>query len=117
SPDVDAGLVDRVAERLAGIAADHQTSGLRHEGTQVADAAAHHHIDTLHRNTAPRGGVALDHQQAAVGGGAGGLRRVPLDPHGATHHVLGYSGACIAVDGDLGMLCSACGVVADMALD
>ena len=115
--DVDAGLVDRVAECLAGVAADHQPAGLRHERAHVADVAAHHDVDALHRNTAPRSGIALDHQQAAVGGGARRLRRVALDPDRAAHHVLGHAGACVAVDDDLGLLVHARGVVADMALD
>ena len=29
----------------------------------------------------------------------------------------GHAGACVAVDGDLGLLVHACGVVADVALD
>ena len=70
---VDARLVDRVAERLARVAADHQPAGLRHERAHVADVAADHDVDALHRDAAPRSGIALDDQQTAVRGGAGRL--------------------------------------------
>ena len=114
---VDAGLVDRVAERLAGVAADHQPTRLRHERAHVADVAADHDVDALHRDPAPRSGIALDDQQPAVGGGARRLRCVALHPDGAAHHVLGDTGARVAVDGDLGLLVHPRGVVADVALD
>ena len=79
--------------------------------------AADDDVDALHRDAAPRSGIALDDQQPAVRGGARGLRRVALDPHGAAHHVLGDAGARVAVDGDLGLLVHPRGVVADVAVD
>ena len=114
---VDARLVDGVAERLAGVAAHHEPSGLRHEGAHVADVAADDDVDALHRNAAPRSGIALDHQQPAVRGGTRRLRCVALDPDDAAHHVLGDAGAGVAVDGDLGLLVHPGGVVADVAVD
>ena len=94
---VDAGLVERVAEGLAGVAEDDETSGLSHERAHVADVAADDDVDALHRDAAARGGVALDHQQAAVGGGARGLRRVALDAHRSRHHVLRDPDSGVAV--------------------
>src|SRR5690242_1731393 len=40
SLDVDAGLVDRVAQGVPGVTADDQAAGLRHESAHVADVAA-----------------------------------------------------------------------------
>ena len=52
-----------------------------------------------------------------MGGRPRRLRRVALDPDRTAHHVPSHPGPCIAVDGDLGLLVHACGVVADMAVD
>ena len=50
-------------------------------------------------------------------GGAGGLRGVALDPHGAAHHVLGDTGAGVAVDHHVGALVHTGRVVADVPVD
>src|SRR5919108_6553244 len=42
--DVDARLVDRVSERLAGVPADDEATRLRHERAQMPDGAAHDDI-------------------------------------------------------------------------
>ncbi len=117
APDVDACLVDRVSERLAGIAANDEPARLGHERAHVSDVAANHNVDPLHRNTAPRSGFALDHQQPAVCRGTCGLGCAAFDPDGAAHHVLGDAGARVAVDRDMGLLIHARGVVADVARD
>ena len=114
---VDPGLVDRVTQCVARIAAHHQAAGLGHEGAHVPDVAADDDVDALHRDATPRCGIAVDDQQSAVCGRAGGLGRVALDPHDAAHHVLGDAGACVAVDDDLGLLVHARGVVADVPDD
>src|SRR5262249_55259354 len=60
---------------------------------------------------------ALDHQQSPVRGRTGGLRGAALDPDGAAHHVLGDTGAGIAVDGDLSLLVHPRAVVAKVSVD
>src|ERR1043165_6176004 len=76
---VDVRLVDRVAERLAGVAADDEPPRLRHESAHVADRALDGDVDALHRDAAARRGVAADVEQAAVRRGAGRLARVAVD--------------------------------------
>ena len=63
---VDARLVERVAERLAGVAADDQRAGLRHEAPMCADRAAHDDVAALERDAAAGGGVAVHDEQPAV---------------------------------------------------
>ena len=41
----EARLVERVAERVAGIAEHHEGSGLRHEGRHMPDRAFDHDVD------------------------------------------------------------------------
>src|SRR5882757_3628088 len=57
---VNPGLVDRVAECFAGVAADHEYPSLSHERAHVSDVAAYDDIDTFHRDAAPRSGITLD---------------------------------------------------------
>src|SRR5882757_1814205 len=45
-----AGLVNRVAQRIAGIAEHDQIAGLPHERRHMPDIALHDYIDTLHRD-------------------------------------------------------------------
>ena len=99
-------LVDRIAERIAGVAEHHEIAGLRHEGRHVADRALHDDVDALHRDAAARRGVAVDDQQAAAAGRAGRLLGVALHVHAARHHVLGDAGAGVAVDDDGRAACS-----------
>src|SRR5829696_4871270 len=98
--DVETGLVDRVAEGLAGVTADDQSPGLRHEGAHRTDVTADDDVDALHRDPASHRRAALDHEQPAVTGGACGLRGVAVDPDGAGHHVLRDAHADAAMDGD-----------------
>ena len=49
---IEPRFINGIAQRIAGIAADNQIAALRHEGRHVADRAAHHDIDALHRNAA-----------------------------------------------------------------
>ena len=87
---VDARLVDRVAERVAGVAAARRGAPrLRHERAHVADRAADDDVDALHRDAAARDGVAVHDEQAAVAGRAGRLAGVAVDDDRARHHVLG----------------------------
>src|SRR5512132_204371 len=51
---VDPGLVDRVAEGVAGVAAHEQAPLLRHERAHVPDGSAHDDVDALHRDPAAR---------------------------------------------------------------
>src|ERR1700749_4500951 len=46
---IEMRLVDRIAERLAGVLQDHEVAGLRHEGRQMPDRSLDHDIDALHR--------------------------------------------------------------------
>ena len=52
--DKEPRLVDRIAERFAGVAKHHQIAGLRHEGRHMADRSLDDDIDALHRNAAAR---------------------------------------------------------------
>src|SRR5579871_5604087 len=64
--DVDARLVQRVAEAIAGVAAHHQPALLRHERAHVTDRPADDDVDALHRDPAAARRVAPDHEQAAA---------------------------------------------------
>ena len=103
---VEPGLVERIAEVAAAVAADHEVARLPHEGAHVADRALHHDRDALHRDAAARGGVAVDDEHAAAARGAGTLRAVAGDMDPARHHVLGHARAGMAVDGDASPPCS-----------
>jgi hypothetical protein len=74
----EARLINGIAESLAGITQHDQRARLRHEGAHVADRALDHDVGALERDAASRGRAAVDHQQAAIGGGAGGLAGVAL---------------------------------------
>ncbi len=101
---VDHGFVERVAQRIAGIAADHEAAGLRHEGGEAADAAADDDVAALQRDAAAQRGIAFDDQQppCAEAPGAGGgeplTRTVPDIMFSAD------AGAGVAVHGDVGVL-------------
>ena len=64
--DVNAGLVNGIAEEITGIAANDQAAFLRHERTQVTNAARNDDIDAFHRYTAACAGVAFDDQRPAA---------------------------------------------------
>jgi len=115
--DVEARLVDGIAERLAGVTEHDERSGLRHEGRHVADRALHDDIDALHRNAAARRGVTVDDQQPATPGGAGRLAGVAGHADLTRHHVLGEPDAGIALHDDGRRLVHAGAVVPDMPLD
>ncbi len=57
--DVEAGLVDRVAEVVARVAADHQRPPLGHERARVPDRAVDDDVRPLDRDPAARRGAAL----------------------------------------------------------
>src|SRR4051812_39088673 len=114
---VEVRLVDRVAERVAGVAADDEAALLRHERAHVADRAADDDVDALHRDAAARRGVALDDDEAAAAGGGRRLARVALDDHRPGHDVLGDADARVAVHADRRLLVHAGAVVADVPVD
>src|SRR5271170_6074864 len=60
SANVQTRLIQRVAQRLAGVAAYDQRALLRHEGAHVADRPAHDDLGSLQRDPAARRGVAVD---------------------------------------------------------
>src|ERR1051326_5000250 len=64
---VDDRLVERVAERVAGVAADEHGPGLGHEPAHVPDVAGHRYRAALERYPGPGGRVALDDDQTAAG--------------------------------------------------
>src|SRR5262245_35312371 len=64
---VDHRLVERVAERLAGVAADQDGPCLGHEPAHVPDVAGDDHRAALERDPGARAGVARDRHQTAVG--------------------------------------------------
>src|SRR5439155_19379150 len=74
--DKDLGLVDRVAEVLAGVATNDQRTGLAHERAHMSDRTADDNSDPLHRDAAARTGIALDYDKPAAARGGGGLRGV-----------------------------------------
>ena len=76
---VEPRLVDRVAERLARVAADDEAARLRHERAHVPDRAADDDVDALHRDPAARRGVAVDDEQPAAAGRSGRLAHVAVD--------------------------------------
>src|SRR6185312_9771083 len=114
---VDMRLVDRVAERLARVAADHERALLREEAAHVADGALDHDVHALHRDPAPRGRVPADHHQPAAPRRANGLRRVPVHDHRAGHDVLGAPHPHVAVHAHRRLLVHAGAVVARVPLD
>src|SRR3954449_3140150 len=114
---VEVRLVDRVAERVAGVAADDEAAPLGHERAHVADRAADDDVDALHRDAAARRGVAVDDHEAAAAGGGSRLARVALDDHGPGHDVLGDPDARVAVHADRRLLVHARAVVADVPVD
>ena len=89
--DVQPRLVERVAERLAGVAAHHQAALLGHERAHVADRAADDDVGALERDPAPRRRVAVDHEQAAAAGRPRRLAGAAVDHDRARHHVLGHA--------------------------
>src|SRR5204863_1137525 len=86
---VEVRLVQRVAERVAGVAAYDKRAALGHERAHVPDLSAHGDVDALHRDAAARGRVAVDDEEAAAAGRTRRLARVPLDDDRARHDVLG----------------------------
>ena len=115
--NVDAGLVDRVAKGVAGVAAHDEAAGLCHEGAQVADRAADDDVDSLHRDAAAGGGVAADDEQAAAPGGARRLAGVAVHHDLSRHRVLGGAGSCVSVHAHGRALVHARAVVAHVAVD
>ena len=113
----EAGLVERVAERVAGVAEHHERSGLRHEGRHMPDRALDHDVDAAGRDAAAARGIAVDHEQTAAPRGAGGSRGIAFDVHAARHHVLGDADAGRAIDDDVGALVHAGAVIAGIAVD
>ena len=95
----------------------HEGSGLRHERRHVADRAFDDDIEPAIGDAAAGGRVAVDHEQAAAAGCAGGLRRIAFDVDEARHHVLGDADARAAVDDDGRLLVHAGAVIADVAID
>src|SRR5262249_5292830 len=114
---VDVGLVDRVAEPLTRVAADHERALLGHEPADVPDRSVDHDLDSLHRDPAAGRGASLDHQQAAAPGRARGLAGAALDHDAPGHHVLGHPDAAVARDPHGGVLVHPGAVVADVTVD
>src|SRR4051794_8208417 len=114
---VEVRLVDRVAERVAGVAADDEAAPLGHERAHVADRAADDDVDALHRDAAARRGVAVDDHEPAAPGGGRRLARVALDDDRAGHDVLGDADTRVAVHADRRLLVHAGAVIADVAVD
>src|SRR6266436_5702362 len=72
--DKDLGLVERVAEVMAGVATDDQGTGLAHKRAHMPDRTANDNGDALHRDAAARAGIALNDDEPAATGGRSGLR-------------------------------------------
>ncbi|MNN36777.1 hypothetical protein D3C81_1506850 [compost metagenome] len=96
----DLGFVQRVAEGIASVTADHQTTSLPHEAAHVSNTTADHNVDALHRNAAACTGVTFNHQQTAMGSGASGLRSAAFHSNVAGHHVLCTADTNVTVHGD-----------------
>ena len=110
-------LVDRVADCVASIAADHEAAALRHERGHVSDRAADDDVEALERDATACAGVAAHDEQAAATGRAGRLAGVPVDDDRSRHHVLRQAGAGIPAHVDHRPLVHPCAVVADVARD
>src|SRR5262249_44322191 len=80
-------LVDGIAQCFAGVAEHDEVAGLPHEGREMPDRPLYDDIDALHRDTAPRRGVAIDHEQSAAAGRARALRGVAFHMDAPGHHV------------------------------
>jgi hypothetical protein len=65
-------FVDRITERVTGIAEHNQIARLPHESGQVTYRTFDYDIDALHRNAASRRGVAIDDEKNAMPGCAPG---------------------------------------------
>jgi hypothetical protein len=99
--DVDHGLVERVAERLRGIAAHQDGPGLGHEPAHVPDVPGDRDRAALERDPGPGGRVALDHDQPAARRGTRALGGVAPYPDRSGHQVLPHRPAHEAVDDDV----------------
>ena len=110
-------LVDRVAERLAGVAAHHERAGLGHERAHVPDGAVHDDLDALHRDPAAGRGVAAHDDQPAAAGRRAGLSRIAVDHDAAGHDVLRQPDAGVAVHAHRRALVHPGAVVADVPVD
>src|SRR5215211_1909703 len=114
---VQARLVDRVADRIAGVAADGEHALLRHERAHVPDRALDHDPHALHRDPAARGRIAAHDDQPAAPGRGARLARVAVDGDGPGHDVLGQADARVPVHAHGRALVHAGAVVADVAVD
>src|SRR5437773_8689383 len=115
--DIELRLIDGIAQGFARISAHNEMAALRHEGRHMADRAADHDIDALHRDAAARGGIALDDQEPAIAGRTRRLASIAVDAHDARHHVFGDTWTRMAMDEDFGMLVHAAAIEAGMAAD
>ncbi len=109
--DVDHGLVERVAERVRGVAAHQDGPGLGHEPAHVSDVPGHRDRAALERDPGPGRRVALDHDQPAA-------RRRPRALGGVPRHeVLPHRPADEAVDHDVRAVAEAADEVPGVARD
>src|SRR5262249_45592991 len=86
--DIDGAVIHRVAEILAGVAADHHAPSLHHEAGEGAGVAAHDDSAALHVDPGARADIALAHEIAASDRGAELRACVLFDEDGSAHHVL-----------------------------
>jgi len=113
----EARLVQRVAERVAGIAKHDERPGLGHERRHMSDRALDHDVDASGRDAAAARGIAIDHEQTTAAGGTRRRGSVTFDVHPARHHVLGNAHSGAAIDDDIGALVHARAVIAGVAVD
>ena len=101
---VDHRLVERVAQAVAGVAADQDGAGLGHEAGHGAGVAGDGHRGALERDPGAQRGVAFDDDPPAAGAGPGALRGAATHADGPAHQVLAHRPADEAVDRDVGAL-------------
>jgi len=109
--DVDHGLVERVTERVRGIAAHEDSPSLGHEPAHVPDVPGHRDRAALERDPGPGGRVALDHDQPASRRGPRALGGVAPHPDRSRHEVLPH------VDDDIWAVAEAADEVPGVASD
>src|SRR6476646_8416466 len=87
--NIDRAVIHRVAEILAGVAADHHAPALHHEAGEGAGVATGNNITALHVDAGARADITLADEVAAADSGTELRAGVLLDQDGSTHHVLG----------------------------
>jgi hypothetical protein len=115
--DIDGAIIHRIAEILAGVAADHHAPALHHEAGEGPGVAADDDRAAFHVDARARADIALAHEVAAPDRRAELRAGVFLDQDGPAHHVLGAGPADAAGDAHIGAVDEAEAEIAERTLD